>query len=155
MENFTVKFFHIFHDGTKRKICKRILLPSIFFSFLLLRVLFVTYILTHDIFMGARNFTRGWIKVLFRSSPFFLVIFAEAGSAYTFLLPMIDTSVRYGGFPARISARMKNRAFPRGYWRENMTRNADEKNVPVFPIYPGSPSIRVLFRFFNNFFQIF
>lgn len=45
--------------------------------------------------MAERNFTSGWIKVIFPSSPFFLsfflVIFAEAGSAYTFLLPMIDT----------------------------------------------------------------
>lgn len=48
--------------------------------------------------------------------------------------------------------RMKNRVFPRGYWRENMTRNADEKSVRIFLVYPGLPSPRS-FSIFDNFFK--
>lgn len=151
---------------TKRKICKRILSSSIFLSFsffffftsLFPRVLFVSHILTHDIFMGERNFTRRWIKVLFRPSPFFLVIFAEAGSAYT--------SLSYDRYIGRFDTEDCQRGY-RWEWRivfflggigGKIWREMPMRKVCEYFLYIRAYLLRVLFQsltIFSNFLTIF
>ena len=108
--------------------------------------------------MGERNFTRRWIKVLFRPSPFFLVIFAEAGSAYT--------SLSYDRYIGRFDTEDCQRGY-RWEWRivfflggigGKIWREMPMRKVCEYFLYIRAYLLRVLFQsltIFSNFLTIF